>query len=296
MPIIHWYPGHIAKAERKLKELANLVDVAVVLIDARIPHSSFYKDIQNLIGNKPVLLLINKSDLAEPHLTQRWKEAFEEHNHNVLVSNCTTSKDINKIIKACYDLGKPQIEKLMAKGRLPRAVRIMVMGMPNVGKSSLINRLVKASKTRVGAKAGVTRTMQWVRINPKVELLDTPGIIPMKLNDQSRAVKLAMVNSIGENAYDTEEIALELLKLLWELYPQNLCDYYNFESTETVPTLELIAEKRLLLGSGGSPDVLRAAQRILSDFRTGKIGRMTLENAPGNKVTNADSFRQSPQT
>lgn len=292
MPIIHWYPGHIAKAERKLKELANLVDVAVVLVDARIPHSSYYQDIQQLIGQKPLLLLINKSDLAETQYTQKWKDFFEEENHTVMVSNCTNSKDVNKIIRKCYDLGKPQIEKLMAKGRLPRAVRIMVMGMPNVGKSSLINRMVKASKTKVGAKAGVTRAMQWVRINPKVELLDTPGIIPMKMNDQNRAIKLAMVNSIGENAYDTEEISKVLLEELWELYPEKVSEYYKLESTDVQPTLEDIAKKRNLLGSGGSPDVLRAAQRILSDFRTGKLGRVTLENSPGNKVTNADSFRQ----
>ncbi|MGD9581646.1 MAG: ribosome biogenesis GTPase YlqF [Vampirovibrionia bacterium] len=292
MPTINWYPGHIAKAERRLKELANLVDVVVMLVDARIPQSSYYDDIENLIGDKPRLLLINKADLAEPEITELWKESFESKNETVLVSNCTSSKDVNKIIKCTYDLGKPKIERLIAKGRLPRAMRIMIMGMPNVGKSSLINRLVKCSKTKVGPKAGVTRSMQWVRINPKVELLDTPGIIPMKLSSQLRGVNLAIVNSVGENAYDPEEIAKELVGQLWELCPDKLKNYYNLQDIEQLPTLEDIAKARNFKQSGGEPDVLRCAQRILSDFRSGKIGKITLENSPNFKVTSTSEFRQ----
>lgn len=291
MPTINWYPGHIAKAERKLKELVNLVDVAIILIDARIPYSSYYEDIENIIGEKPQLLLLNKADLADPALTDLWKESFESKNHNILVSNCTKGKEVNQIIKACYELGKPSIEKLIAKGRLPRAIRIMVMGMPNVGKSSLINRMVKSAKVKVGPTAGVTRALQWVRINPKVELLDSPGIIPMKLSDQRRAINLAIVNSVGENAYDCEEIAKELLKQLWETYSDKLKDYYNLKDLTELPTLEEIALARNLIASGNTPDILRCAQRILSDFRSGKIGRITLENSPRFKVTAADSFR-----
>lgn len=292
MPTINWYPGHIAKAERKLKELASLVDVVVLIIDARIPASSYYEDINNFIGDKPQLLLLNKSDLADPELTDRWKEAYESQNKEIIVSNCTSNKDINKIIKHIYQLGKPSIEKTIAKGRLPRPVRLMVMGMPNVGKSSLINRMVKCAKVKVGPTAGITRSMQWVRINPKVELLDTPGIIPMKLNDQKRAINLAIVNSIGENAYDHEEIAQELINLLWELYPEKVKSYYNLEKMETTPTLEDIALSRNLISSGNQADILRCAHRILSDFRSGKIGNITLENSPRFKVTEADSFRQ----
>jgi ribosome biogenesis GTPase A len=290
MPTINWYPGHIAKAERKLKELANLVDVVVLLIDARIPESSFYEDVEDLIGEKPRLLLINKADLAQPDTTDRWKQHFEQKNNAVLISNCTTNKDINNIIKACYNLGKPKIEKLMAKGRLPRAVRLMIMGMPNVGKSSLINRLVKTSKTKVGPKAGVTRTIQWVRINPKVELLDTPGIIPMKLQDQQRAQNLAIVDSVGENAYDTEEIAKELLAILWKDHKNLLKTYYNLEEVENEPGLKDVARARNLIKAGNEPDILRCAQRILSDFRTGKIGRITLEHPPGPKITTVNQF------
>lgn len=292
MPTINWYPGHIAKAERRLKELASLVDVVIMLIDARIPHSSYYDDIESLIGDKPRLLLINKADLAEPEITDLWKESFESKNETVLVSNCTSGKDINKIIKCTYDLGKPKIERLMAKGRLPRAIRLMIMGMPNVGKSSLINRLVKSTKTKVGPKAGVTRTMQWVRINPKVEMLDTPGIIPMKLSNPARGVNLAIVNSVGENAYDPEEIATELVNQLWELCPDKLISYYKLEDVTGLPTLEDIAKARNFKLAGDHPDKLRCAQRILSDFRSGKIGRITLENNPSFKVTSAADFRQ----
>jgi ribosome biogenesis GTPase A len=290
MSIINWYPGHIAKAERKLRELANLVDVAIVLLDARIPCSSYYKDITGIIGEMPQLLLLNKADLADPAVTDLWKQVFEEQNHNIIISNCTSGKDINNITRACYNLGKPKIEKLIAKGRLPRAIRLMVIGMPNVGKSSLINRMVKTSKTRVGPKAGVTRSIQWVRINPKLELLDTPGIIPMKLNDQNRAIRLAIVDSVGENAYDTELVAKELLNILWEVYPEKLMSYYKLEKTDNCPCLEDIAKARNLIQSGNTPDILRTAQRLLSDFRSGKIGRISLENQPRRKVTTVNCF------
>lgn len=285
MPTINWYPGHIAKAERKLKELAALVDVVVVVIDARIPQSSFYANIEKLVGDKPQLMLLNKSDLADPAYTSKWKSAYESYGFDVMVSNCSSNKEVSAIINECCVLGRPVIQKLMAKGRLPRPVRIMVMGMPNVGKSSLINRLVKNTKTKVGPKAGVTKGMQWVRINPKIELLDTPGIIPMKLDDQLRALNLAVVNSIGESAYDPIEVAQELLSLLWQQYPDQLKAYYKIMSLEVCPTLEDIASSRNLITTGSSLDLLRSAHRVLADFRSGKIGRFTLEQDAKFKVT-----------
>lgn len=284
MPIINWYPGHIAKAERKLKELANLVDIVIVLVDARIPLSSHYKDIKNLIGDVPQLLLLNKADLADPNLTSLWKESYESQNYTVLITDCTSNKDVNNVIKHCYELGKTKIERLIAKGRLPRPVRVMIVGMPNVGKSSLVNRLVKFTKTKVGPKAGVTKTMQWVRINPKVELLDTPGIIPMKLDDQNKAINLAIVNSVSENAYDIEEVARELLIKLWDICPDRLIEIYSLENSNTVPQLEEIAISKKLIGNGNKPDILRTAQKVLSDFRAGKIGRITLERSPKFKI------------
>lgn len=187
---IHWYPGHIAKAERKLKEQINLVDVVIEVLDARIPLSSCYKNIESLLGEKPRLILLNKADLAPEHELKNWIAILEEKfDCPVLTTDAKNSKDLNKIVNKAVELSEPRIKKLMEKGLLRRPARVMVVGMPNVGKSSIINKLTKTSKTKVGAKAGVTRQQQWVKINPKLDLLDTPGIIPMKQEDQLSAKK-----------------------------------------------------------------------------------------------------------
>ena len=221
MAHIHWYPGHIAKAERQLKELLNLVDVVIEVIDARIPLSSVYPDIKKLLGEKPRLLVLNKSDLADETEIKEWVKYFEKETGFPVVSSCASkNNDINIIVNKVLELAKPKIDKLVAKGLLPRPARVVVVGMPNVGKSSIINKLIKKGKTKVGAKAGVTRQQQWVRVNPKIDLLDTPGIIPLKQEDQIKAGKLAMVNSVSENAYENEEVAQELLDILKIKYPK----------------------------------------------------------------------------
>ena len=199
MEHIHWYPGHIAKAEKKLKEQVNIVDVVIEVLDSRIPESSTYPDIEKLLRDKPRLILLNKSDLANQEQTQKWVKAIKEKtNCPVIATSATDNKDLSKILNKIIELGQPRIIKLVQKGLLPRPVRVMVVGMPNVGKSSIINKLIKKTKAKTGAKAGVTRDQQWVRINPKVDLLDTPGIIPLKQEDQKKAYKLAFVDSIGE--------------------------------------------------------------------------------------------------
>jgi len=277
---INWYPGHIAKAEKKLKEQVKLVDVVVEVLDARIPFSSMYENLDNLIGNKPRLVLLNKSDIADPEINAHVaKFISEKTSQKVIMTSAATGKDISSVIKEAIELGRPAMEKLIAQGRLPRPVRVMVVGMPNVGKSSIINKLIKTSKVKVGAKAGVTRAAQWVRINPKLELMDTPGIIPMKLDTQERAFKLAMVNSVGEASYDRVEVASKLIELIYEKYPQVFCSYYKVENIET-PTLEDVALSRNLLLQEGKPDIDRCASLVLTDFRQGRAGRLTLENTP----------------
>jgi len=281
MAHIQWYPGHIAKAERKLKEKLNLVDVILEVLDARIPLSSIYTDIDKIVGNKQRLIIMNKADLADPESNQKWKDYLTgELGLPVLLNNSSSVKDISSIVKIAVDLGKPEIDKIIAKGRLARPIRAMVIGMPNVGKSSIINKLIKTTKAKVGAKAGVTRTSQWVRVNPKLELLDTPGIIPMKLEDQEKAIKLAFVNSISENAYDSNEIAKDLIKQIFTQYPDRLKSYYKLENILNEPTLENIAEARNWILSGNIPDISRCAFSMLSDFRHGRIGRITLESVP----------------
>jgi ribosome biogenesis GTPase A len=283
MPTIHWYPGHIAKAERKLKEQINLIDIILEVIDSRIPLSSKYEGIEKLTGDKPRLLIMSKADLADPELNIKWQNYLSKKSElPVILTNTGSSKDLSHIIKEAVDLGKPKISQLISKGLLPRPLRAIVIGMPNVGKSSIINKLIKTSKVKVGAKAGITRVAQWVRVNPKLELLDTPGIIPMKLDNQERAVKLAIVNSVSENAYDNAEIAQELVNILADLYPELLEDHYNIDLKESCPTLENIAKARNWLILGGIPDINRCASRILSDFRHGRIGRITLESVPSN--------------
>lgn len=273
---IHWYPGHIAKAERKLKEQLSLVDAVIEVIDARLPLSSSYTNITGLLGDKPRLILLNKSDLTERNEIKIWIKILEEKFKSpVLLCDAKNSKDLNLIVKKAVELSEPRIQAIMKKGLLRRPARVMVVGMPNVGKSSIINKLTRSSKTKIGAKAGVTRQQQWVRINPQLELLDTPGIIPMRQDNQDAAKKLAFVNSISENAYSNEPVAQELLNTLDEKYPSEVRAYYGIENEDL--TLENIAIKRNWIISGGSADVTRTAAYVLRDFREGKIGKFILD-------------------
>ncbi len=278
MAHIHWFPGHIAKAQRDLKEKLNLVDVVVEVLDARIPDSSSYKNLENLIGNKSRLILLNKADLSDEKYNKIWAQKIEEKTcAPVIITDLNNQKDINTIIDKIVEITNPIMLELLKKGLLPRAARSMVIGMPNVGKSSTINRLIRKGKAKTGAKAGVTRQQQWVRINRKVELLDTPGIIPTTQEDQKRALKLACVNSIGENAYENEYVASELLKLIVEMgYEDILRNYYKLQP-DTDITIENIALARNWIVKGAQPDVTRTAQFILTNFREGKIGKITLE-------------------
>ncbi len=272
---IHWYPGHIAKAERKLKEQLSLVDAVIEVIDARLPISSSYENITGLLGQKPRLILLNKSDLTEKSELKKWISVLEEkYNAPVLISDAKNSKDLNTVVKKAVELSEPRIQAIMQKGLLRRPARVMVVGMPNVGKSSIINKLTRSSKTKIGAKAGVTRQQQWVRINPQLDLLDTPGIIPMRQDNQEAAHKLAFVNSVSENAYSNELVAKELLVLLDEKYPDKLREYYKLEGDIS---LEGIAISRNWLVSGGEPDIERTAAYLLRDFREGKIGKFILD-------------------
>lgn len=271
---IHWYPGHIAKAERQLKEKLNLCDVVIEVLDARIPFSSMYNNIQSLLGGKPRLILLNKADLTDKQELKLFIEQIKEMSENpVMVTDAKNSKDLTPIVKKVLELAEPKIQAQMAKGLLRRPARVMVVGMPNVGKSSIINKLTKTSKTKVGAKAGVTRQQQWVRINKDLDLLDTPGIIPMRQDDQLAATKLAFVNSVSENTYDNETIAQELLNILSRKYETQLKEYYKVEEL----TLENIAKSRNWIVSGSEPDIERTATFILKYFRDGKLGKFILD-------------------
>ena len=277
---IHWYPGHIAKAERKLTEQLSLVDAVIEVVDARLPESSMYDNITGLLKDKPRLILLNKSDLTDKNELKKWISSLEEkYNAPIFLSDAKNSKDLNKIVKKAVELSEPRIQAIMKKGLLRRPARVMVVGMPNVGKSSIINKLTRSSKTKTGAKAGVTRQQQWVRINPQLDLLDTPGIIPMRQDDQNAALKLAFVNGVSENAYSNEPVAQDLLDMLDEKYSSVIRAYYGIEEGEL--TLDSIALRRNWIISGGSPDVTRTAAYVLRDFREGKIGKFILDDFEG---------------
>jgi len=275
---IHWYPGHIAKAERQLKEKLSLVDVVIEVRDARIPLSSSYGNIEKLLGDKPRLLLLNKADLVEKDELAKWCEYLKETTKcPVIITEAKGNNDLNSVVKYAVELSEPKIQALMSKGLLRRPARAMVVGMPNVGKSSVINKLTKSSKTKIGAKAGVTRQQQWVRINPKLDLLDTPGIIPTRQDDQLQATKLAFVSSVSENAYSPEPVAKELLGMLEQsLHAPNVKEYYKTEEL----TLEAIALNRNWIIKGESPDTERTAIYILKDFREGRLGKIILDELP----------------
>ena len=275
---IHWYPGHIAKAERQLKEKLNLVDVVIEVRDSRIPLSSSYSNIKKLLGDKPRLLLLNKADLVDKNELKKWVDYLKETTAcPIIVTEAKGNNTLEKVVKTAVELSEPKIQSLMQKGLLRRAARAIVVGMPNVGKSSVINKLTKSSKTKIGAKAGVTRQQQWVRINPKLDLLDTPGIIPTRQDDQLQAVKLAFVSSISENAYSPEPVAKALLEMLSShKLAEQVKEYYKSEDL----TLESIAQQRNWILKGESPDTERTAMYVLKDFREGRLGLFILDELP----------------
>ena len=271
---IHWYPGHIAKAERQLKEKLNLCDVVIEVLDARIPFSSIYNNIESLLGGKPRLVLLNKADLVDRQELKLFVDKIKEKSKMpVMITDAKNSKDLQPIVKKVLELAEPRIQAIMAKGLLRRPARVMVVGMPNVGKSSVINKLTKSSKTKIGAKAGVTRQQQWVRINKDIDLLDTPGIIPMRQDDQEAATKLAFVNSVSEHAYDNEIVAQKLLDILAKKYDAQLKEYYNVDELN----LEKIAFSRNWIISETRADIDRTSNSILKYFRDGKLGKFILD-------------------
>lgn len=275
MSHIQWYPGHIAKAERNLKEKLSLIDVVIEVLDARLPLSSKYLDVEKLIKDKPRLLIFNKSDLADSSKIKYWLNYYKEKLGVLTIETNSSLNNIAQIINMVVSLANPIMLKRKEKGLLPRPVRTMVIGLPNVGKSTIINRLTKSSKTKTGMKAGVTKMQQWVRINDKLELLDTPGIIPPKMPEQEAAIKLACVSSVGEKAFDDEFVASELLKILSKSYKTELFEYYKIADDDI--SIEKIAISRNWIIKGGNPDIVRTSAYILNNFRDGKIGKFTLD-------------------
>lgn len=272
---IQWFPGHMTKTKRLIEADLKLVDAVVEITDARIPESSRNPILDELIKDKPRIMIMNKCDYADDNATAAWRRYYSEKGITVITCDCRSGKGINRFLPTVKTLLSDLIERRKARGMIGKALRLMVVGIPNVGKSSFINRMAKTKKTKVGDKPGVTRGKQWVSIDKDVELLDMPGILWPKFDDQTAAQRLAFTGAIKDDVMDPEALARALGKLLLEDYPELMKARFKISGDGDV--LTEIAKARGMLVSGGVPDTERAAAALLDEYRGGKIGRITLE-------------------
>lgn len=283
MDNLQWYPGHMAKTRRIIEENLKFIDAVVEIIDARIPLAGRNPCFDDMIKQKPRLVVMNKYDLADARLCDRWSAWFKKSGMQVLPVSCETNMGINKIAPALRTLLADKLEREAQKG-VNKPIRIMIIGIPNVGKSTLINRLSKRSIAKTGDRPGVTRTKQWVRLKDGLEMLDTPGILPPKFDDQAAARLLAYTGAIKDEITDTELLSYGLLEILRDSYPNELMERYKIKDDisdkKGYEILEIIARRRGFVISGGEVDTERAANIVLDEFRAAKIGRITLEAPP----------------
>jgi ribosome biogenesis GTPase A len=276
-----WYPGHMTKAKRMMQENIKLIDVVIELVDARIPLASRNPDIDDLAKGKARIVLLNKSDLADEKKTAEWKRWFEEKGIFTALVNSKSGKGVKAVQETIQEACREKIERDRKRGIKNRPIRAMVAGIPNVGKSTFINSFAGKACTKTGNKPGVTKGKQWIRLNKNVELLDTPGILWPKFEDPQTGLKLAFIGSIKDEIMNTTELALELLSFLLENYPEQLEERYHIRKDErenpSLYALEQIADKRACLLKGGELDYDKAASLLLDEFRSGKLGRITLE-------------------
>lgn len=274
---IQWYPGHMTKAKRMMQENIKLIDIVIELVDARIPISSKNPDIDKLAKNKKRLIILNKADLAAPERTKQWEEWFKDQGFYVwkLDARGRVGKEVTELIKeAC----KEKLERDRKRGIINRPVRAMVVGIPNVGKSTFINSYAGKACTKTGNKPGVTKGKQWIRLNKYVELLDTPGILWPKFEDQEVGRKLALIGTIRDDLLDIRELAYYLLDLLLKFYPGNINNRFKIEENhDKIEVLNGIAEIRNCRLKGNALDIDKAAKILIDEFRSSKLGRVTLE-------------------
>ena len=273
-----WYPGHMTKARRMMQENIKLIDLIIEVVDARIPLSSRNPDIDELGKNKYRLILMNKADLADKERTREWSAFFKEKGFFVVSLDARSKSGMKSITDIVMEACKEKIERDRKRGILNRPVRAMVVGIPNVGKSTFINALAGKACAKTGNKPGVTKGKQWIRLNKNVELLDTPGILWPRFEDQAVGLKLAFIGSIKDEILQTEELAAELVKFMNENYPGVLENKYNVEEdTDPYGMLEKIAESRHCLVRGNELDTEKASVLLMDDFRNGRLGKLTLE-------------------
>ncbi len=281
---IQWFPGHMTKTRRQIEKSLKLVDAVAEIVDARIPVSSRNPVLDKIIQNKPRIVLLNKCDMADPVQTSRWIESYRSQGIAPIAIDCRTGKNLQGLIPAVRELLKDRIAAWNAKGMTGRVIRVMVVGVPNVGKSSLINKLSRNSKADVADRPGVTRSNQWFTIGKGFELLDTPGVLWPKFEDPEVGEHLAFTGAVKDDVVDTEHLASRLLEILAKKYPGSLKQRYKMDDADLDgkqgwEILETIGRKRGMLVSGGEVNTERAAAAVLDEFRGAKIGRITLEDA-----------------
>ena len=277
---IQWYPGHMTKTRRQMTEDVKFVDMVAEVVDARIPISSRNPDIDAMVGEKPRMIIFNRADQADPAATAVWKAWYREKGYAVLETDAKTGKGVNQFSAVIKSALKEKIAQWQAKGQVGRPVRVMVVGVPNVGKSTFINKVAKRKSAKAGDRPGVTRGKQWVNVDSGLDMLDTPGILWPKFEDETTGMHLAFTGAVKDDILDTEALAAGLLELLRDRYPQSLADRYKLTADPELAGWELLeqaARKRGMLISGGEVDAERMSRVLLDEFRGGKLGRFTLE-------------------
>ena len=276
--VINWYPGHMAKTKREISEKLSLIDVVFEVIDARIPMSSKNKDIDTLIKDKPKVLIMTKIDLCDMEKTNKWKSYYENNGYQVIMVDLINNNNVNEIFNKINPVINDLNEKRKNKGLKPRKIRALVLGIPNVGKSTLINRLVGKKATNVGNKPGITKNLQWIRVNDKLELLDTPGILWPRLDNNEIAHNLASMTAIKEEVLDLEDISIYIIDTMFKYYPDSIKVRYNITNNDDiVETLNLIG-KKIGAVKNGETDYDKVYVTILKDLREGRLGRITFDN------------------
>ena len=283
IPNVQWFPGHMKKAKDIIVNNLKLVDVVIELLDARIPYSSANPMLQEIIAGKPRLVALNKSDLADRAVTKQWVEYFKKQGISAVAVDAPQGRGIKQLVAMTEELARPMTDKLVSKGAKARAARVMILGIPNVGKSSLINRLAGSNKAKTADKPGVTRAKQWIRLGGNLELLDTPGILWPKFEDMTAGLKLAFTGAINDEVVDRELITGVFLQTIASMYPERLQERYKLTGelpTEPHELLELIGRKRGCLVKGGLVDTEKAQRIVMTDFRSGKLGTVSLDMPP----------------
>lgn len=276
---INWYPGHMVKARREIEENVKLVDIVAMLLDARAPFSCRNRDLEKIVSHKKLVFILNKMDLASMTCTQEYQKKLQDDGYSVAIIDSSSGKGAKEVLQTIKDAYREQADKMLAKGRRVRSARVMVVGVPNIGKSTFLNCLVGQKVARTGAKPGITRGKQWVRVREDIEFMDTPGLMWPKVEDDEQGLKLALLNIVGENAYNEEAVALYLIKILKEKAPQVIFTRYKVEDINMgeIEIFEEIARKRGYLNKGSIPDIDKTCHLLIQDYRRGNLGRISLD-------------------